>query len=123
VSEQLTGRALDEAVGRAIGFKLNEVMVDREKNIATTSSAVIYTDWPAFSTDAATLPELIEWCRVNQSWQGPSKSLHIHVEPGVYRGEPVRFSANCGPYREHADGYSLNEALVRLVLAIAETKS
>lgn len=104
MGEQLQGRELDRAVAKAIGglggnFTRN------------------------YSTDAATLPEMLAWLQARSDYSSTSLSTVREVE----RSWPWAWTATMHYQKPDSrlnitgHGQSLNEALCRLILAVAPT--
>lgn len=108
MTEQLTGRALDEECARAMGW-----------NHPTPPSSVWIRDtaWcfspPVYSTDPATLGEMLAWLEaraytINLMWNDRHKAWMVVME------------WNEGTLKR--PGANLNEATARLVVAVKEAQ-
>ena len=106
MAEQLQGRQLDEAVARILGTT-NSIDI----NPADVPYAPSGMRSPHYSTDAATLPEMLAWLH---------KQSVATVEISHYDAHHVSVCLRSG-LRDfsHATGSSINEALARLCLAVA----
>ena len=110
MSEQLQGRALDEAVARILGTT---------DSVDMNPAGVPYMscfgmESPRYSTDPATLTEMLEWLK--------SQPDHESTELLHETGEDPPFYAEMWDsygWSRNVRGATINEALARLVLAVA----
>lgn len=103
MTNQLTGRALDEAVAKALGWSF---LRDGWHNGERFSFRC-----PRFSTDAACIPEMLAW-------------LTNHGSVGIDIVKSVTEAAITSGPREGvtAIGANISEALARLVAAVGEAR-
>lgn len=110
----LQGRALDEAVARAMGYGTRKL---REGLWLLADSMGVAI--PAYSTDAATLAEMLDWL---------TDFGTLRISANIYR-HPDVFEIDLNPFDGvevdvgHSErGETLNEAVARLVVAVAAAK-
>lgn len=124
MSEQLQGRALDEAVARAMGWteicreiiRLFMGRDDREFLVGNppdgSSPAPLIRHIPAYHDDPNMQAEMLEWLRGRDGYGW--MLIDIDGHKGFYA-----YWCGKGDDRESGFGDSINEALARLVLAVA----
>ena len=116
--DQLTGRELDEACAKAMGWR--DIGDDADGDpcgLPTGRTAGVYRRRfvPAFSTDAACIPEMLAWLRITFEL----------TEVGVSRDGEVWARGSFDDVDTIdmvEDGSTLSEALAKLVVAVGEAK-
>lgn len=130
MSEQLQGRALDEAVAKILGtIVARQWMAEWDgKTVAFITSANGYwteSKCPAYSTDPVALTEMLEWLREHRDADGkPDLSrLMIQWHHSNRADNSLVWGFQASVCRDGAwfaaFGATINEALARLVLAVA----
>ncbi|MEY4783257.1 MAG: hypothetical protein RIR41_1192 [Pseudomonadota bacterium] len=107
MTDQLTGSALDEAAAVAMGaYKFDGAWAFPSGAFAVAVQA--------YSTDPATIPEMLAWLRPHGrfefvQWKDGMQTASMH--------DTHRHAADCS-----VGGGTINEALARLVVAVAAAK-
>jgi hypothetical protein len=120
--EQLSGWALDEACARAMGHRLDTHY--RGYTCIWPSTGESTRPLPAYSTDAATLPEMLAWLNDCSDFAG----FNACTWPEDYRpGRPEWVWTTTFHYHKPdprlnitRHGATLNEAVARLIVSVSE---
>lgn len=109
MSGQVEGLALDEAVAKVLGTYVPK----------RAFASILYVERsPRYSTDAATLPEMLAHLQKDYG------DIQLRWYEGQGWGAYVYFIDDNDQYAdEGGQGATLNEAIARLVLALAATAS
>lgn len=123
-------RELDEACALAMGWKreerINEGPLWRDPNAKLSR----YCSPPAFSSDAACIPEMVAWLKACQDTASPmyaDLTIHCLSDTDTFAELWTR-CRDCEFERDHdekvaeAQGCSLSEVLSRLVVAVGDAK-
>lgn len=105
MSEQLQGRALDRAVAH--------VLIGPSADALVAAGDTVDRWEPAYSTDPATQTEMLEWLRGRDGYEWMS------IDIDDQKGRFYAYWFGKGDNHESGFGDSINEALARLVLAVA----
>jgi hypothetical protein len=120
MTEQLEGRALDEACARAMGWTTVEC---GPADTRWHSPAGPWQWWPPrFSEDAATLPEMLAWIATLEGLD----EIGMHTFPGYgdYKWVAEISAIDDGEQRREiqGEGSTLQAAVARLVVAVAKAR-
>lgn len=135
MSNELTGRALDEAAAVAMGWTKPStrgrcdvcgwpIVPDGEQGCWASNCSMRYRDsnpvradqCADYSTDPATIPELLAWLRGQDCF-----ALHFTTHKDADWDWCAE--SDCGRVLPFIYGTTLNEALARLVVAVAAARS
>lgn len=116
MTHDLEGADLSRAVARVLGWTqcATDNLGPVWQRSGTSYPGIVFFDAPDYATDAALIPELLAWLRDTSHL--PTKITHYatgaDIHPPFYVERGVHW----------ADGQTIQVALSRLVLALAEAR-
>lgn len=125
MTDQLTGRALDEACAKAMGWRdIGDDADGCQCGLPPERAAGVYRRRfvPAFSTDAACIPEMLAWLRSKTYIECDGCPLPLEVVDLGNEYEASIGAEGDDIARVWAHGDTLSEALAKLVAAVGDAK-